>query len=99
MPRYATTIYNGFWFAPEREAMQALIDKTQESVTGNVRLKLYKGNAWPVGRFSPNSLYCQDLATFEECATYDHKDAAGFIRLQGLRIRGHEDRKKHMTKG
>lgn len=99
MPRYATAIYNGFWFAPEREAMQALIDKTQEGVTGNVRLKLYKGNAWPVGRFSPNSLYCQDLATFEECATYDHKDAAGFIRLQGLRIRGHEDRKKHFEKG
>ncbi len=94
MPRYATAIYNGFWFAPEREAMQALIDKTQEGVTGSVRLKLYKGNVWPVGRFSPNSLYCHDLATFEECATYDHKDAAGFIRLQGLRIRGYADRVK-----
>lgn len=94
MPRYATAIYNGFWFAPEREAMQALVDKTQEGVTGSVRLKLYKGNAWPVGRFSPHSLYCHDLATFEECATYDHKDAAGFICLQGLRIRGFADRVK-----
>ncbi len=92
--RYATAIYNGFWFSPEREAMQAMIDKMQEGVTGEVRLKLYKGNAWPVGRYSPLSLYCQDLATFEECATYDHKDAAGFIRLQGLRVRGYADRKK-----
>ncbi len=94
LPRYASAIYNGFWFSPEREAMQALIDKTQEGVSGEVRLKLYKGMAWPVGRFSPNSLYCQDLATFEECATYDHKDAAGFIRLQSLRIRGYADRVK-----
>ncbi len=94
LPRYAAAIYNGFWFSPEREAMQALIDKTQEGVSGEVRLKLYKGMAWPVGRFSPNSLYCHDLATFEECATYDHKDAAGFIRLQGLRIRGYADRVK-----
>ena len=92
LPRYAAAIYNGFWFSPEREAMQAMIDAMQEGVSGEVRLKLYKGTAWPVGRFSPNSLYCQDLATFEECATYDHKDAAGFIRLQGLRIRGYADR-------
>lgn len=92
-PRYATAVYNGFWFSPEREAMQAMIDATQQGVTGNVRLKLYKGNAWPVGRFSPHSLYCHDLATFEECATYDHKDAAGFIRLQGLRIRGYKNKK------
>lgn len=99
MPRYATAIYNGFWFSPEREAMQALIDAMQEGVTGEVRLKLYKGNAWPVGRYSPNSLYCQDLATFEECATYDHKDANGFIRLQGLRIRGYAERVKHYKKG
>ncbi len=89
MPRYATAIYNGFWFAPEREAMQALIDKTQERVTGSVRLKLYKGTAFPVGRFSPHSLYCHDLATFEECATYNHHDAEGFIHLQSLRIRGY----------
>ncbi len=89
LPRYATAIYNGFWFAPEREAMQALIDKTQEKVTGSVRLKLYKGVAFPVGRYSPHSLYCHDLATFEECATYNHHDAEGFINLQSLRIRGY----------
>lgn len=89
LPRYSTAIYNGFWFAPEREAMQALIDKTQEKVTGSVRLKLYKGTAFPVGRFSPHSLYCHDLATFEECATYNHHDAEGFIHLQSLRIRGY----------
>ena len=98
LPRYAAAIYNGFWFSPEREAMQALIDQMQQGVTGEVRLKLYKGNAWPVGRYSPHSLYCQDLATFEECATYDHKDAAGFIRLQGLRIRGYHDRLEHYKK-
>jgi argininosuccinate synthase len=89
MPRYAAAIYNGFWFSPEREAMQALIDQTQRNVSGSVRLKLYKGNVWPVGRSSPRSLYRHDLATFEESAVYDHKDAAGFIRLQGLRIRGY----------
>jgi len=94
LPRYTAAIYNGFWFAPEREAMQIMIDKMQESVSGEVRLKLYKGTAWPVGRFSPHSLYCQDLATFEECTTYDHKDASGFIHLQGLRIRGYADRIK-----
>ena len=98
LPRYAAAIYNGFWFSPEREAMQALIDQMQQGVTGEVRLKLYKGNAWPVGRYSPHSLYCQDLATFEECATYDHKDAAGFIRLQSLRIRGYADRLEHYKK-
>ena len=98
LPRYAAAIYNGFWFSPEREAMQALIDQMQQGVTGEVRLKLYMGNAWPVGRYSPHSLYCQDLATFEECATYDHKDAAGFIRLQGLRIRGYHDRLEHYKK-
>lgn len=90
LPRYAAAIYNGFWFAPEREAMQAMIDVSQQRVTGTVRLKLYKGNAWPVGRQSPNTLYCHDLATFEDCATYDHKDAAGFIKLHGLRIRGYK---------
>lgn len=93
LPSYADAVYNGFWFSPEREAMQALIDKTQERVTGTVRLKLYKGTAWPVGRESANTLYCQDLATFEECATYDHKDAAGFIKLNGLRIRGYKKMK------
>lgn len=90
LPAYADAVYNGFWFSPEREAMQALIDKSQERVSGTVRLKLYKGTAWPVGRESDNTLYCHDLATFEECATYDHKDAAGFIRLNSLRIRGYK---------
>lgn len=90
LPRYAAAIYNGFWYAPEREAMQAMIDHSQQRVTGTVRMKLFKGNAWPVGRQSPNTLYCHDLATFEDCATYDHKDAAGFIKLQGLRIRGYK---------
>ena len=88
MPRYAELIYNGFWFTPEREMLQALIDKSQEMVTGSVRLKLYKGGAWVVGRSSPNSLYDQELVTFEEGAVaYDHRDAAGFIRLNALRLR------------
>ena len=89
IPRYSASVYNGFWFAPEREALQAFMDQAQQRVTGTVRLKLYKGNAWPVGRKSPNSLYNAELATFEEGGTYDHKDAAGFIRLNSLRILGH----------
>ena len=88
MPRYAELIYNGFWFAPEREMLQALIDKSQEHVTGRVRVKLYKGSAWVVGRESPHSLYDQELVTFEEGAVaYDHRDAAGFIKLNALRLR------------
>ncbi len=88
MPKYAELIYNGFWFSPEREMLQALIDKSQEHVTGTVRLKLYKGSAWVIGRESPNSLYDQDLVTFEEGAVaYDHRDAAGFIKLNALRLR------------
>jgi argininosuccinate synthase len=88
MPKYAELIYNGFWFAPEREMLQALIDKSQEFVTGQVRLKLYKGSAWVVGRSSPYSLYDQELVTFEEGAVaYDHRDAAGFIKLNALRLR------------
>ncbi|MCJ8143989.1 argininosuccinate synthase [Ancylobacter sp. A5.8] len=88
MPRYAELIYNGFWFSPEREMLQALIDKSQEMVTGTVRLKLYKGNVAVVGRESPYSLYNQDLVTFEEGAVaYDHRDAAGFIKLNALRLR------------
>jgi argininosuccinate synthase len=88
MPKYAELIYNGFWFSPEREMLQALIDKSQAFVTGRVRLKLYKGNAWVIGRESPNSLYDQDLVTFEEGAVaYDHRDAAGFIKLNALRLR------------
>jgi argininosuccinate synthase len=88
MPKYAELIYNGFWFSPEREMLQALIDKSQEFVTGRVRLKLYKGLASVVGRSSPYSLYDQDLVTFEESMTaYDHRDAAGFIKLNALRLR------------
>ncbi|MCL2474143.1 MAG: argininosuccinate synthase, partial [Alphaproteobacteria bacterium] len=93
MNRYAAVIYNGFWFSPEREAMQALIDKTQERMTGTVRLKLYKGCVLPVGRKSPYSLYNQEIVTFEESNAYDQKDAAGFIKLNGLRIRGYGNRK------
>ncbi|MQX37169.1 argininosuccinate synthase [Roseospira navarrensis] len=87
MPRYATLIYNGFWFAPEREALQALIDKTQERVTGTARLKLYKGNVIVVGRKAPVSLYSMDHVTFEEDEVYDQCDAEGFIKLNALRLR------------
>jgi argininosuccinate synthase len=87
MPRYAELIYNGFWFAPERTALQALIDHTQAQVTGTVRLKLYKGNVMVTGRASPFSLYDQDIATFETDQVYNQQDAEGFIRLQALRLR------------
>jgi argininosuccinate synthase len=87
MPRYAELIYNGFWFAPEREALQALIDQTQHAVTGTARLKLYKGNVIVTGRKAPNSLYDQSVATFEADAVYDQRDAAGFIKLNALRLR------------
>jgi argininosuccinate synthase len=87
MPRYAELIYNGFWFAPEREMLQALIDRSQESVTGTARLKLYKGALQVVGRKSPHTLYSQEFATFEQDAVYDQRDAEGFIRLNGLRLR------------
>jgi argininosuccinate synthase len=88
MPRYAEVIYNGFWFSPEREMLQALIDKSQGAVTGRVTLKLYKGSAWTIGRESPYSLYDKELVTFEEGAVaYDHRDAGGFIKLNALRLR------------
>jgi argininosuccinate synthase len=88
MPRYAEMIYNGFWFSPEREMLQAAIDHSQALVTGQVRVKLYKGNVAVVGRSSPYSLYDQDLVTFEEGqSAYDHRDAAGFITLNALRLR------------
>ncbi|GAB3457940.1 argininosuccinate synthase [Insolitispirillum peregrinum] len=87
MPKYAELIYNGFWYAPERLALQALIDQTQKNVTGVVRLKLYKGNASVVGRKSPVSLYRMDYVTFEEDTVYDQYDANGFIRLNALRLR------------
>ncbi|MBV8888203.1 MAG: argininosuccinate synthase [Alphaproteobacteria bacterium] len=87
MPRYAELIYNGFWFAPEREMLQALIDKSQERVVGRVRLKLYKGSVTVVGRRSPMSLYSEAHVTFEEDQVYDQRDAEGFIRLNALRLR------------
>ena len=88
MPQYAELIYNGFWFSPEREMLQALIDKSQEYVTGTVRLKLYKGLARTVGRWSDYSLYSEEHVTFEDDAgAYDQKDAAGFIKLNALRLR------------
>ncbi|MGR3506599.1 MAG: argininosuccinate synthase [Paracoccaceae bacterium] len=88
MPRYAELIYNGFWFSPEREMLQALIDKSQEHVTGTVRLKLYKGSATCVGRWSDHSLYSEAHVTFEDDAgAYDQKDAQGFIRLNALRLK------------
>ena len=88
MPRYAELIYNGFWFSPEREALQALIDKTQDHVTGTVRLKLYKGSVRTVARWSDHSLYSEKHVTFEEDAgAYNQKDAEGFIRLNALRLK------------
>jgi argininosuccinate synthase len=87
MPRYAELIYNGFWFSPEREMLQALIDKSQENVEGTVRLKLYKGSVRAVGRKSPKSLYSLAHVTFEEDQVYDQRDAAGFIKLNALRLR------------
>ena len=97
MPKYAELIYFGFWFTPEREMLQAAIDKSQAYVTGNVRLKLYKGSVGVIGRESPYSLYDQDLVTFEEGAVaYDQRDAAGFIRLNALRLRTLGQRKKKL---
>ncbi len=87
MPRYAELIYNGFWFSPEREMLQALIDRSQEHVEGEVRLKLYKGRADVVGRRSPKSLYSMAHVTFEEDVVYDQRDAEGFIKLNALRLR------------
>jgi argininosuccinate synthase len=97
MPKYSELIYYGFWFAPEREMLQAAIDRSQEFVTGRVRLKLYKGNVAVVGRESKYSLYDQDLVTFEEGAVaYDHRDAEGFIRLNALRLRTLGQRKRKL---
>ncbi|MEO6783016.1 MAG: argininosuccinate synthase [Bradyrhizobium sp.] len=97
MPKYAELVYNGFWFAPEREMLQAAIDLSQHYVTGRVRLRLYKGNVITVGRESRYSLYDQDLVTFEEGAVaYDHRDAAGFIKLNALRLRTLGQRKRKL---
>jgi argininosuccinate synthase len=99
MPRYAELIYNGFWFAPEREMLQALIDKSQEMVEGEVRLKLYKGNVIVTGRQSKASLYSSTLVTFEDDkGAYDQKDAQGFIKLNALRLRTLAQRKRTMKK-
>ena len=88
MPKYAKLVYNGFWFAPEREMMQAAIDATQENVSGVVRIKLYKGNVSVVGRKSDSSLFSEKIATFEDDqGAYDQKDAEGFIKLNALRLR------------
>jgi argininosuccinate synthase len=97
MPKYAELIYYGFWFSPEREMLQAAIDKSQEFVSGRVRLKLYKGNVGVVGRESKYSLYDQDLVTFEEGkVAYDQRDAEGFIRLNALRLRTLGQRKRKL---
>ena len=97
MPRYAELIYNGFWFSPERQMLQAAIDASQSVVTGTVHLKLYKGNIIVLGRTSDNSLYSEDLVTFEEgAADYDHHDAHGFIRLNALRLRVLEAARRKM---
>ncbi|HEY4142160.1 MAG TPA: argininosuccinate synthase [Pseudolabrys sp.] len=99
MPRYAELIYNGFWFAPEREMLQALIDKSQENVEGEVRLKLYKGNVIVTGRESLSSLYSSTLVTFEDDkGAYDQKDAEGFIKLNALRLRTLGQRRKQLKR-
>jgi argininosuccinate synthase len=99
MPKYAELIYNGFWFSPEREMLQALIDRSQEHVEGEVTLKLYKGNAIVTGRSSPKSLYSSTLVTFEDDkGAYDQKDAQGFIKLNALRLRTLAQRKRQTEK-
>jgi argininosuccinate synthase len=87
IPRYAEMVYYGYWFSPERQILQKLIDESQETVTGTARVKLYKGNCIVTGRKSNRSLYSADFATFEEDQVYNQKDAEGFIRLNALRLR------------
>jgi argininosuccinate synthase len=99
MPKYAELVYYGFWFSPEREMLQAMIDKSQEFVTGTVRMKLYKGNATIVGRESKYSLYRQDYVTFEKDSVYNQKDAEGFIKLNALRLRLLAARNQSVRKG
>ncbi len=99
IPKYAELVYNGFWYAPEREALQAFIDDSQKTVTGTVRLKLYKGNVTTVGRKSPYSLYDEDVASMEGAQSdYNPDDATGFIRLQGLRLRARYGAQKEFIK-
>ena len=99
VPRYAEMIYNGYWFSPEREMLQTLVDETQKNVTGIVRLKLYKGNCTMAGVKSEHSLYDSDFATFEEEDVYDQRDAEGFIRLNALRLKIAHLLKKKQGKG
>jgi argininosuccinate synthase len=87
IPEYATLVYRGFWFAPEREMLQAMIDSTQRVVSGVVRVKLFKGGVWVVGRKSPNTLYREDVVTFEADNVYNQADATGFINLNALRLK------------
>jgi argininosuccinate synthase len=87
IPKYSQLAYNGFWYSPEMRVLQNMVDATQENVTGTARMKLYRGNSIVVGRKSPYSLYHEDFATFEKDSVYDQKDATGFIRLNGLRLR------------
>jgi len=95
IPKYSALVYNGFWFSPEREALQALVTETQHDVTGVVRLKLYKGNIIVAGRKSPKSLYDPQIATMEaDASAYDQDDATGFIRLNALRLKAHAKRKE-----
>jgi argininosuccinate synthase len=96
IPKYSALVYNGFWFSPEREALQALVTETQRDVTGVVRLKLYKGNIIVAGRRSPKSLYDPQIATMEaERSTYNQSDATGFIRLNALRLKVRAALKSH----
>ncbi|PWE18459.1 argininosuccinate synthase [Marinicauda salina] len=95
-PKYAKLVYEGFWFSPEREMLQAAVDASQRHVSGEVRMKLYKGSAVVVGRSSPNSLYSLEHVTFEEDAVYDQKDAEGFIRLNALRLKLLAERKRRL---
>ena len=87
MPRYAGMVYNGFWFSPEREMLQKMIDEIAHAITGTARLKLFKGSVTTLGRKAPNSLYRPDIVTFEEDSVYDQRDAQGFIKLTALRLR------------
>ncbi len=97
IPKYAELVYYGFWFAPEMDVLQQMIDATQKTVSGTVRLELYKGNCRVTGRRSEESLYRDDFATFEEDTVYRQKDAEGFIRLNALRLRIQAMMKKNKT--
>jgi len=93
VPKYAQLVYNGFWYSPEMKMMQTMIDETQENVTGTARLKLYKGNCIVAGRKSPNSLYREDVVTFDEDVVFDQRDATGFIKLNALRLKIQQSKK------